>query len=244
MSRDIDTQFDFDRIAAEHVMGLLEGEEALTAEKLLEQDLEFAGRVEYWRRRFSAFDESAPRVAPSDGLWERIDAALPTTAPAIAPTRAPAKPGWRAGLWDSLGFWRGAGLAGSAAALVLAIGLNASLREQAKKPVMIAVLMTDSNRAAAVVNVSADGTAELVPLDDIVVPPGRALQIWTLWDRARGPVSVGLVNRATRMPLQLGSLPKTGVDQLFEISLEPEGGSTIGRPTGPVLMKGTASTAL
>lgn len=239
------TRDDIDRLAAEHVMGLLEGEEALTAEKLLSLDAEFAGRVEYWRQRFSAFDDSAPPIAPSPDLWARIEADLPAAAPAPArASPAPARPSWFSDLWENLGFWRASGMAGAAAALALAIGLGASLREQAKKPVMIAVLMTETNRAAAVVNVSADGSAELVPLDDISVPPGRALQIWTLWDRARGPVSVGLVNRAQRVPLQLGNLPRTSADQLFEISLEPEGGSTIGRPTGPVLMKGTASTAL
>ena len=135
-------------------------------------------------------------------------------------------------------------LAGAAAALVLAIGLTASLREQARKPVLVAVLMTDAAKPAAIVNVAANGRAELVPLDDISVPQGRVLQVWTLWDRARGPVSVGLMGRTQRLDLQLRDLPKTGADQLFEISLEPEGGSPIGRPTGPVLMKGTTSTAL
>ena len=243
MSENFDRQ-DFDRLAAEHVMGLLENEEALTAEKLLAQDAEFAARVEYWRQRFSVFDDSAPRMAPAESLWSRIETDLPAFAATPQRAVAPSRSGWIAGLWENLGFWRATGLAGAAAALALGVGLAASLREQAKKPVMIAVLLTEANRAAAVVNVTADGSAELVPLDDIAVPPGRALQIWTLWDRARGPVSVGLVNRAQRMPLQLGNLPRTSADQLFEISLEPEGGSPIGRPTGPVLMKGTASTAL
>jgi anti-sigma-K factor RskA len=31
---------------------------------------------------------------------------------------------------------------------------------------------------------------------------------------------------------------------LFEITLEPVGGSPTGRPTGPILMKGNAVTAL
>jgi len=71
------TRDDFDRLAAEHVMGLLDGEEALTAEKLLAQDHEFAGRVNYWRERFAAFDETAPKVAPRENLWARIEADLP-----------------------------------------------------------------------------------------------------------------------------------------------------------------------
>jgi anti-sigma-K factor RskA len=33
-------------------------------------------------------------------------------------------------------------------------------------------------------------------------------------------------------------------NQLFEITLEPEGGSPNGRPTGPILFKGNAARAL
>ena len=36
-----------------------------------------------------------------------------------------------------------------------------------------------------------DGTARLIPLTAIPVPEGRALQVWTLPSRERGPVSVG-----------------------------------------------------
>jgi anti-sigma-K factor RskA len=94
------------------------------------------------------------------------------------------------------------------------------------------------------VNVRADGRAELVALRDVKAPDGRVLQIWTLWDRARGPVSLGTLASARNITLSLDDLPRTAPDQLFEITLEPAGGSPTGRPTGPVLMKGTASTAL
>jgi anti-sigma-K factor RskA len=233
---------DLDRLAAEHVMGLLEGEEAVTAEKLLAQDVEFERMVHDWRVRLGELDTTSKLVEPSPDLWARIEADL-TPLAAVQPTQA--KQGWSlAALWNSLGFWRATGLAGAAAALVLSVGLAVSIREQGRQPVLVAVLLTDANRPAAVVNAFADGRAELVPIDPIAVPPGRALQVWTLWDRARGPVSVGLMNAARRLPLDLGQLPKPGPDQLFEISLEPETGSPTGRPTGPVLMKGTTSTAL
>ena len=233
---------DFDLLAAEHVMGLLEGEEARTAEKLLAQDAEFAVRVAFWRERFSAFDDSAPKLPPGDGLWAKIESALPNMAKTPEATLGAA--GKAAGLWDNLQFWRTAGLAAAAAAVALGLALGVAVREAARQPVMIAVMLNDANRAAAIVNVLADGSAELVPLDDVAAPPGRTMQIWTLWDRARGPVSLGVVGRTQRMKLQLGNLPKTAVDQIFEITLEPEGGSTAGRPTGPVLMKGAVSTAL
>jgi anti-sigma-K factor RskA len=105
-------------------------------------------------------------------------------------------------------------------------------------------MLTDANEPAGIVNILADGRAELLPLRGIEVPAGRVLEIWTLWDRARGPVSLGTLASARSVPLRLDHLPRTSRDQLFEITLEPAGGSPTGRPTGPILMKGTASTAL
>jgi anti-sigma-K factor RskA len=72
----------------------------------------------------------------------------------------------------------------------------------------------------------------------------RALQIWTSWDRRVGPRSVGLIREAQSVQLDLSNLPRPDPNQLFEITVEPAGGSPAGRPTGPVLMKGTTSTAL
>jgi hypothetical protein len=44
--------------------------------------------------------------------------------------------------------------------------------------------------------------------------------------------------------LRLEGLPAPGPNQLFEITLEPATGSPTGRPTGPILMKGTTSNTL
>lgn len=59
----------------------------------------------------------------------------------------------------------------------------------------------------------------------------------------RGPVSVGLIDRARRASFTVPSYPARS-QQLYEITLEPAGGSPTGRPTGPVLMKGLAAIPL
>lgn len=230
-----------DQLAADHAVGLTEGAMAAEAEQLLATDPAFARMVGDWRSRLAELDATAPATAPSAALWTRIAAAT-----AAARTHAPAdaRPRPLAGLWDSLSFWRGAGLVAAMGALLLGLGLAGALRQAARAPVLITVLLTDGNQPGAVVNTFADGRSELLPLTDIPVPAGRALQIWTLWDRARGPVPVGLIDAARRTPLSLDNLPRPTPDQLFEITLEPAGGSPTGRPTGPILMKGTASTAL
>ncbi|MDB5643939.1 MAG: hypothetical protein JWN07_3256 [Hyphomicrobiales bacterium] len=234
------THEDFDRLAAEHVIGLLDEPEQTLAERLIETDPNFAARVAGWRTRLSEFDETAPRYEPDAGLWTKIESNLGRRLPLPAPLRDSR---WSR-LWENLGFWRPVGLATGFAALLLATGLGFAVREAQRKPALVAVMLDDSGRPAGLVNVRADGRAELVALTDVSAPDGRTLQIWTLWDRARGPVSLGTLATARNMTLSLDSLPRTTPDQLFEITLEPAGGSPTGRPTGPVLMKGTASTAL
>lgn len=108
---------------------------------------------------------------------------------------------------------------------------------------LVAVLVTGENRPAAVVNAFRNGRVELVSLDRIDVPQGRVLEVWTLWDKAVGPRSIGLLDRARSTTLDLRDFPR-GPNQLFEITLEPAGGSPTGRPTGPILMKGTTTAAL
>jgi anti-sigma-K factor RskA len=240
---------DLDRLAAEHVLGLLDGEEGARADRLLATDAGFAQAVARWRELFSELDETARPQPPAESLWRRIESALMPTQDARAsdpaPVLVPDPLSAFGALWRNLAFWRLAGLASAATALLLAIGLAAVVTREGRKPVLVAVLLTEgSSRPAAVVNAFADGRAELIPLEAIDVPPDRALEIWTLWDRAVGPRSIGLIDEARTVRLNLENLPRPGPNQLFEITLEPKTGSPTGRPTGPILMKGTTSTAL
>jgi len=238
-----------DRLAAEFVIGLLDGDERRRAERLAESDPGFQAAVAEWQARLSELDATATPVPPGDELWARIEAGLdrgpaPVQVQDPTPVVLPSPRTAFTALWRSLPFWRIAGVAGAFASFLLAVGVGVLATRSAREPVLIAVLLTDQNRPAAVVNAFANGNAELIPLEAIPVPPGRALEIWTLWDRARGPVSVGLIDRARTVRLNVDALPRTGPNQLFEITLEPATGSPTGRPTGPVLMKGTTSNAL
>lgn len=234
---------EMDARAAEYALGLLDAEEARGCALRMASDAAFAAAVEAWRARLAEMDLTAVPEPPPDALWARIAAA--TAAPSRPTARPPSR--WRlalAGLWQSLSVWRGVGLGAAAAALLLAIGLGAAMREAARTPVLVAVMLSPDNRPAAVVNTFRDGRAELVPLAALRAPEGKSLQVWTLWDRARGPVSVGLLDAMRSLSLAVSDLPAAVPEQLFEVTLEPAGGSPTGRPTGPILMKGTASRPL
>ena len=243
-----------DDLAADYVMGLLEGTELAAAEARMASDDGFAGAVHAWRERLADLDATAELLRPSAALWDRI-AADTKTAPVI-PLFGARNALRGAILWDNIRFWRGAGIGGAFAALLFAmimIGALATSRQlrhdlvalAQRKPIYVAVLVNDATReAGAIVNTFSNGRVELIPLRAIDVPAGRTLQVWTLWDRAIGPRSIGLSGQSRTLQLDLEDLPETVVDQLFEITLEPEGGSPIGRPTGPILFKGNAARAL
>jgi anti-sigma-K factor RskA len=225
-------------LAGEYVLGLLEGSAKLNAEQRLTSDAAFAREVEAWRTRFAAFDDTAEPHPAGDELWRKIEAGVPG-----APPRADAEPTAWTRFWNHLPALRATALGASLAAMVLAVGLGFAVRSAMQQPAMVAVLL-DGNRAGAVVHAFADGRVVLVPLTSIDVPAGRALEVWTLPSRERGPVSVGLMNRVRTLQLSLKDLPPPGPDQLFEITLEPATGSPTGRPTGPILFKGNTALTL
>lgn len=234
-----------DALAGEYVLGLVEGTDRVALEQRIEREPALAAAVESWRGHLAAIDATARPIPPSPGLWPRIEAEIAAILPAAERGRLKALKAGNtlADWWNSLFVWRGAALIGALATILLAIGLNGALDRAKRQPVMVAVLLTEASVAAAVVNTFADGRVEMVPLQNIAVPEGKALEIWTLWDRAVGPRSVGLIDRARTTPLRLDQLP-LGTNQLFEITIENATGSPTGRPTGPIVAKGTTSQAL
>ena len=106
----------------------------------------------------------------------------------------------------------------------------------------MAVLQSPDNRTTGwVVEWQAGRGLRLVPAGAAEpVPAGRALQFWTKAEGAAGPTSLGLVRAGEALALPLARLQEVGPRQLFEITLEPENGSPIGRPTGPILYLGRA----
>ncbi|MBM3530970.1 MAG: hypothetical protein FJX62_23070 [Alphaproteobacteria bacterium] len=224
-------------LAGEYALGLLEGEARAEAERRIVTDEAFAREVRGWQMRLSEFDDVTQPGTAGEDLWRRIEASI------AVPARAAAAPSLWARFWNSIPALRAGAAAAAFAALVLAVGLGFAVQAARQQPLMVAVLL-DGDRAGAVVHAFADGRTVLLPLAAIDVPPGRALEVWTLPSRERGPVSVGLMDRARTLQLQLRDLPRPGPNQLFEITLEPAGGSPTGRPTGPILFKGNTALAL
>lgn len=235
MSRDDDR----DARIADYVLGLLEPAAGQAFEAEMERDPALQAEVEAWRGRLVELDETAVPESADDRLWRRIEGGLVAARPAVPPRAR------RRSLWSDLPFWRGTGLAASAVAVMLMIGVVALVRRPPPQPVLVAILVAEGSvTPGAVIEIGADGTARLLSLATVPVPQDRALQVWTLPSREVGPVSIGLIDAARSIRLDLGSLPAPRENQLFEITLEQASGSPTGRPTGPILFKGFTARPL
>jgi anti-sigma-K factor RskA len=224
-----------DLLAGEYVLGLMEGPALAEFERRLTSDRELAASVARWREHFSALDATAAPVPASAAMWGKIETSLGRRG------IADVAPSFRERVWSSLGFWRGASFAGAAASALLAVALGLMAGRATPRPIIIAVMQTGEASPGAIVQAFADGSLTIVPLKDFDVPPGLTMQLWTLWDKQKGPVSVGLIGRTHSARFERADLPQQN-DQIYEITLEQAGGSPTGRPTGPVLVKGYAAT--
>lgn len=218
--------------AGEYVLGTLGEQERAAVAAALPQDAALRAEVYAWQDRLLALTARAAAAEPLPALWPRIAAGLEARAPARSSTvgRVP----W----WQGLRFWQGLSGAALAASLVLALRLLAPAPEA---PRYVAMLESPDERHATgwVVELRAGGTLRLIPVGDTPpVPVGRALQFWTKAQGAAGPTSLGLVRAGQTLELPVSRLPAVEAQQLFEITLEPESGSPIGRPTGPILFVG------
>lgn len=224
---------DIHAIADEYVLGLLDAGEAAAVDARIEHDPALRAAVAASRERFLPLDTHLKPAAVDEGLWHRIEANLPSRIePDPVAQAAPANDNRRPG-------WRLAALTSFAATLLLTAGLVWSLGRTVE-PVVIAVLLNEAGVVQAVVEDFGNDTANVRLLSAFDVPADKTIQVWTLPSRERGPVSLGLLDGSRSVRLEWPTLPDPNEDQLYELTLEQAGGSTSGRPTGPILAKGFA----
>lgn len=218
---------DIDIRAEEFALGLLDPDTEARLTEALDHDPAWASAVGRARDRLLPLDDTAPDLAGSARLWGGITDRLGGAAPDRVPRRRAAPMRWIP--------------VGAATAAGLAIGLFIGGMWLHPDPVVLAVLVDEGGNPTAVVEDFGGADARIRFVRDVSVPQGRQMQVWTLPSAETGPVSLGLLAGADGTTLDAPRLPEPAQDQLYEITLEPEGGSPTGRPTGTILAKGLAA---
>ena len=214
------------RLAAEYVLGTLRGPARRRFETLLPAHTTLRQAVAQWQQTLVPLATSVQPVEPPPQVWQGVQARLFGT-PEATPS-----------LWQRLALWRS--LSGVATAAALAMFLVASQTPAPQAPVLV-VLAANPQAALAlnasfVASISADGRAlVLKPLNDVSLDAGRALELWAV--PAQGaPRSLGLVQGASATTLLRTHLLRD--TEAFAVSVEPQGGSPTGAPTGPIVSVG------
>lgn len=226
--------------AGEYVLGLMDDATRAEFESRLASDPELRRLVAAERERFLEIDLAAAGLAPSDAMWSAIErrvASAPSNVVDLDARRSTGKAAAPPASTSRRGFWQG-----FAAASVLGLIATGTtyLRVTSPSPRLVVVLLNDQAQPISIVETLDDKRIRVVPLAAIDVPANRTLQVWTLPDPATGPVSMGLLEAVRATLLEGPALPTPRPDQLYEITLEPAGGSPTGRPTGPIIGKGFA----
>jgi anti-sigma-K factor RskA len=219
-----------EELAGEYVLGTLVAAERLEAQTLLSQNLDFAAAVDLWTERLTPLLLATPEVAPPRQLRERI----------LASVEAASSSGNVVDLTRRIAFWRGLSLAASAIAAGLALFILLKPAPELAPGNYVAVLQPEGPGPAFVAAIDLkDGTISVKRLGT-QAETGKTYELWAVGGGRAAPQSLGVIDASLKIPAgQLGNVdPATLNETVFAISLEPQGGSPTGAPTGPVLYTG------
>jgi anti-sigma-K factor RskA len=195
-----------DLLAAEYVMGLLDGADWRAARLRADTDGAFAARVQAWENRLAPLNDAYGSAPLPPDLWPKIAAQV-----VPAPRR---KRRWAVVL-------------GGLITASVALGLVWLAQLPAPQPALQAELVVPDT--GLMLRVAARGDRAELRLTGPAAGAGLDYELWVIEGEAP-PVSLGVLRDGqTRLdaPLRAGAV--------LAISLEPVGGSPTGQPTSPVL---------
>lgn len=220
---------DIDLAAAELAFGLTEPAEAGAALARLETDPAFRSRHDRWFGYALAMFADAAETPPAH-VWRAIERRLPANDTAVLEQR--------------VARWRLAALAASVA-LVVSVSTTAWLMRPAAPPAPAAPMVAMLQGKAGAASVSYDRTDRTltVATGDLPIDAQHVAQLWVIpadgVPRSLGVLPAGRPGRY-KAPDTAAALIDTKAT--LAISVEPQGGSPTGLPTGPVILTGKLAT--
>jgi anti-sigma-K factor RskA len=236
-------------LAAEYVLGTLRGPARRRFERLARADAALRAEQYFWESRLGPLLNRMQPVIPAPTVWISLQRRI--EAGNSRPLRpAAARPG-RSGAWR---LWAGIAAAAMVAAVVVLTqravpppAVAPPLAQNntppvAPAPVYVAQLkVPDSSMQWTVSLTPARGAMTVRAAGDYPNLGKHSMELW--WISAQGPVAIGLlpVQGDGSMALPKGMSADGGIT--LAVSMEPEGGSPTGKPTGPVVSSGPAVAA-
>lgn len=217
-----------DALAAEYVLGTLSGRARRRFERWRSKEWHVERRVQAWEERLSGLALRLSPMRPSPHVWSQIERRIGGTATPRTATPPPQRASW----WQAL--------AASVALLAVLVGGFFMYRSMLGPELQPLATLTAQNAAEHAWDLSADeGLRHLRARAGAgaTAQPGKSYELWALPDNGSAPVSLGVIPAVGEIDRELTDAQRAALrgSSKVAVSLEPEGGSTTGAPTGPVL---------
>lgn len=242
--------------AAEHALGLLEGEELLASRGKLASDPDYAWRKAWWDNWFAPWTDEMPGVEPGDEVWAKISAEVAAQQRNNHADTSVGSASNVVELESRLRRWQWtAGLTSAAAAILLALLIFAPGSGPAPDPA--------ATQAPAIA--AADPLVAQVPIGDTglrldvtYIPESERLlvaavgltadgvhdhELWLVPEDGGALQSLGVVapGEVRSVTLREDIIANLGDGTGLVLTREPIGGKPVGEDAGPVVAEGAFS---
>lgn len=221
-------------LVAEYVLGLLSTSEHERVGRLIDNDQALRAERDFWVGRFAALNAEYEETPVPAHIYAAIEAR------AFGDV---VKAGTRVSFWENLMVWRGIA-AGALAVAVAAVGFNIMQPAPdvgALTTQLVAALEEEGSNVKFVALYDGSGNVRLTALSGEAVPD-RDFELWAI-QGDHAPISMGVipVNDRSSVAISPEVMAGWGEGSVLAITLEPQGGSPSGAPTGPIVAKGAVT---
>lgn len=231
---------DLDMLAAEFVLGTLEAEERAVVEARRQHDPELNELIRHWQDLLAPMNNTVAPVDPSEGLLSRIERQLDdmqeATVSQPGTDRNRDVSGTVVTLRHRLRRWQwSTAVAGIAALIMMSVLI---WQPAAERQSYVAVFQQNDEQPAFLLSV--DLTTRELTLRPVTAQPltDRSYQLW-IKAEPLGPQPQSVAVLDDNMTVAADALqdydPQLLEQATFGISVEPQGGSPTGQPTGPAI---------
>lgn len=218
-------------LAGEYVLGTLAASERSAVATRRQSEPKLDAAIRFWEIRLAPLNELSPTANPPPGLLAKISRLIEFRANERSVV---------ADLTQRVTTWRRVAMAASVAAAAL-VGVFGMQTFAPKPPAsnLVALLQKDAATPAFLLTVNVDNRVMTVQPVAAKTEAGKSFELWLIDEDIGTPRSLGLVDNHRAVRPQLASFSRRSITRAtYAVSLEPEGGSPTGQPTGPIVYTG------
>lgn len=226
---------DIEALAAEYVLGTLSREERLAVSSRREKEVALDKAIAAWERRLGPLAEVVAPVQPPSNLYNKIRARIGLAAHVVSLRSREEMLARRASHWRNATV----GMTALAASLAGVVGWQRHLAHEMPTQ-YVAVLQSGDSKPAFLLTVDTKTNMFVISAVGAPKQPEKTYQVWLVNDRMPAPKSLGTFKEGDMevMPTEKAGDHDMMMNATYAVSLEPEGGSPTGLPTGPVVFSG------